>query len=174
MQKLILKSRVLLALMAGLATGAAQSNGAAAQGKAALLIMGDSVMKTVAVSLERDLAQSTEFRPISFASIGSGLCRLDLLDWHAKIKTLAETEKPAAAVILIGSNDNQPMQTEKGLLKPIEIASAPTLDKSKYFEMLKKYDASFSAPVEKHKKEEHKEEKKEAHGEHEKKAGAAA
>lgn len=108
----------LLALPAACAaTVLAQANGAAAQGKAAFLIMGDSVMKTVSVSLERDLAQSTEFRPVAFTSIGSGLCRLDLLDWHAKIKTLAETETPAAAVILIGSNDNQPMQTEKGLLQ---------------------------------------------------------
>lgn len=116
MQRLILKIWFLLALIACTATGAAQSNDDAAQGKAAFLIMGDSVMKTVSVSLERDLAQSTEFRPVAYASVGSGLCRLDLLDWHAKIKTLAETENPAAAVILIGSNDNQPMQTEKGVL----------------------------------------------------------
>ena len=77
------------------------------------LILGDSVMKTVSVSLERDLVQNTELKPLSVTSVGSGLCRLDLLDWHEKIKTLAENEKPEAAVMLIGSNDNQPMQTEK-------------------------------------------------------------
>lgn len=117
MKRLILKLSFLFALIVCAATLFAQSNGDAAQGKAVFLIMGDSVMKTVCVSLERDLAQSTEFRPVSFASIGSGLCRLDLLNWPEKIKTLAETENPAAAVILIGSNDNQPMQTEKGVLQ---------------------------------------------------------
>lgn len=114
MKRLILNVVYLRALFVCAFAVFAQSSGDAAQGKAVFLIMGDSVMKTVCVSLERDLAQSTEFRPVSFASIGSGLCRLDLLNWHEKIKTLAETENPAAAVILIGSNDNQPMQTEKG------------------------------------------------------------
>ena len=118
MKRLIHKISFLFALIVvGTATAFAQSNDDAAQDKPVLLIMGDSVMKTVSVSLERNLAQSTEFRPVSFASIGSGLCRLDLLDWPAKIKALAETEKPSAAVILIGSNDNQPMQTEKGVLQ---------------------------------------------------------
>jgi len=116
MKRLILKILFLFAVIACAATALAQSNGAAAPGKSVFLIMGDSVMKTVSVSLERDLAQSAEFRPVSFASIGSGLCRLDLLDWHAKIKTLVEAENPAAAVMLIGSNDNQPMQAEKGVL----------------------------------------------------------
>ncbi|MBU0716450.1 MAG: DUF459 domain-containing protein [Verrucomicrobia bacterium] len=118
MKRSSLNAAFFLVLIACTATGTAQSSGVTAQGKTAFLILGDSVMKTVSVSLERDLAQSTEFRPVSYASIGSGLCRLDLLDWHVKIKVLAETEKPTAAVILIGSNDNQPMQTEKGILQP--------------------------------------------------------
>jgi len=116
MKKIILNTAFLLALLACAPAVFSQSNGAAAPGKTAFLIMGDSVMKTVSVSLERDLAKSTELRPVSCTSIGSGLCRLDLLDWHAKIKTLAETEKPSAAVILIGANDNQPIQTEQGIL----------------------------------------------------------
>lgn len=117
MKKLIRRTFPLLALfLACPAISAAQSNEPATQNKAVFLIMGDSVMKTVSISLERDLAQSPEFRTVSYASIGSGLCRLDLLNWHEKIRTLAETEKPSAAVMLIGSNDNQPMQTDKGLL----------------------------------------------------------
>lgn len=103
-------------LVAFTATVSAQSNGAVAQGKATFLIMGDSVMKEVSILVERNLAQSPDFKPVSFTSIGSGLCRLDLLDWHAKIKALTETEKPEAVVILIGSNDTQPMKTEKGVL----------------------------------------------------------
>jgi uncharacterized protein len=116
MQRSNLKAAFWSVLIAGAVGVAAQTNDAAAQGKAVFLILGDSIMKTVSISLERELAQSAEFKPVSFASIGSGLCRLDLLDWHAKIKTLVETEKPAAAVMLIGSNDNQPMRTEKGVL----------------------------------------------------------
>ena len=116
MQRLILKVAFLLALIGYTPMIIAQSNSVAAQGKAVFLILGDSVMKTVSISLERKLAQSAEFKPVSYASIGSGLCRLDLLDWHKKIKFLAETEKPEAAVMLIGSNDNQPMQTKKGVL----------------------------------------------------------
>ena len=116
MQRFILNVALLLSLTACTTTGATQSNSVGAQGKAVFLILGDSVMKTVSISLERKLAQSAEFKPVSYASIGSGLCRLDLLDWHKKIKFLAETEKPTAAVMLIGSNDNQPMQTKKGVL----------------------------------------------------------
>lgn len=117
MKRSLLKFLCLAALIAARpANVPAQANAAGAPGKAVFLILGDSVMKTVSVSLERDLAQSAEFRPVSFASIGSGLCRLDLLNWHEKIKALAETEKPEVAVMLAGSNDNQPMQTEKGVL----------------------------------------------------------
>ncbi len=116
MQKSILKICFFAVLTAGASIASAQSNSAALQGKAAFLIMGDSVMKTVSMSLERELAQSPQWHPVTYASIGSGLCRLDLMDWHAKIKTFVETEHPVAAVMLIGSNDNQPMQTEKNIL----------------------------------------------------------
>jgi hypothetical protein len=104
-------------LVAFAATGEAQSNGAAMQGKAVFLIMGDSVMKLVSARLESDLAQNPAFRPVSFTSLGSGLSRPDLLDWHAKIKTLVEINKPSAAVMIIGLVDNQAMQTEKGVLQ---------------------------------------------------------
>ncbi len=75
-----------------------------------VLIVGDSIMKLLSVTIERDLAKRGLTNVTSFASIGSGLARLDLLDWHAKIKSLAERVKPAVAVILLGSNDNQPMK----------------------------------------------------------------
>lgn len=105
----------LLALIICGRTALAGTNTAAPK-QDVLLILGDSVMKSVGVSLERQLAQGAQYQTVSFISIGSGLCRLDLLDWHDKIATLAKEHKPAAVVMMIGANDNQPMQTDRGFL----------------------------------------------------------
>lgn len=89
-------------------TALAQTNPPPAADRA-VLICGDSVMKLLSISLERDLAKRGLSRATSFTSIGSGLARLDLLDWHAKVTSLMAGVKPAVVVILLGSNDNQPI-----------------------------------------------------------------
>ncbi len=79
-----------------------------------VLICGDSVMKLLGMSLERALNARGGVRVVTFTSIGSGLARLDLFDWIGQVRALAAKERPRAAVILLGSNDNQPMQTPAG------------------------------------------------------------
>ncbi len=74
-----------------------------------VLIVGDSMMKSVAREFKKECARkdlSSEF----FTSIGSGLARLDLLDWHKKTKELIEEHKPSLVLVMMGANDNQAMQ----------------------------------------------------------------
>ncbi len=88
---------------------------AAADGSACVLICGDSVMKMLGMALERELAARPGVRVQTFTSIGSGLARLDLFDWPEQAASLIERERPDVVVVLIGSNDNQPMQTTAGM-----------------------------------------------------------
>lgn len=110
MKKIIFSLLTLVLAVSGgrLSICQAQDQSPAATGS--VLICGDSLMKLLAVSLERELARRDVTNVTSFASIGSGLVRLDLLDWHAKLQSLIEAQQPAVAVLLLGSNDNQPMQ----------------------------------------------------------------
>ena len=79
-----------------------------------VLICGDSIMKTLSVALERDLAKRGYSRLAIFTSIGSGLARLDLLNWHDQLRAQIEREKPEVVVMHIGPNDNQPIKTAGG------------------------------------------------------------
>jgi len=74
-----------------------------------VLVMGDSMMKSVAREFKKECSKrglSSE----SFTSIGSGLARLDLLDWHSNAKELVEEHKPSIVLVMMGANDNQTMQ----------------------------------------------------------------
>jgi uncharacterized protein len=105
----ILRPSVIRLVLAGLMTTTLAAPGAD------VLIMGDSMMKMVARALKKECAQR-ELSVESLSSIGSGLARLDLLDWHAKVSSLVETNKPKMAFVMMGTNDNQPMQTGGGTL----------------------------------------------------------
>ncbi len=80
-----------------------------------VFIIGDSMMESIARALKKECAQrklSVEALP----SIGSGLARLDLLDWHRDVQALVTKYKPKIIFVMIGTNDNQSMRTEGGTL----------------------------------------------------------
>ncbi len=83
-----------------------------------VLVIGDSIMNLLARSIERSLAVSPEVAVTSFTSLGSGLARLDLFDWHGKIEALIREHRPNTLVVMMGANDGQPMQTSGGVVAP--------------------------------------------------------
>jgi hypothetical protein len=74
-----------------------------------VLVMGDSMMKSVAREFKKD-CEKKGLSVESFSSIGSGLARLDLLDWYSNAKELVEEHKPSIVLVMMGANDNQAMQ----------------------------------------------------------------
>ena len=105
------------ALAAGL--WAAAACGQAAGAKSPVLLIGDSMMRLPARALERELAKLPDVEVASFASIGTGLARLDAFDWLAKIDELCAAHAPRVAVVALGANDRQPMWVEPGgLVQP--------------------------------------------------------
>ncbi len=79
-----------------------------------VLVIGDFM----ASSLAKGLAQAFEAKPnvvISNQANGSsGLVRQDYYDWQAQFPKLLDDEKPAIAIVQIGSNDRQAMRLESG------------------------------------------------------------
>jgi uncharacterized protein len=84
-------------------------------GHAEVLIAGDSMMRSVARSFEKAFTRRG-LSTTKFASIGTRLARLDLLDWPAKLAALARAHTPARAIVMMGANDNQPLQVGGGVI----------------------------------------------------------
>lgn len=105
------------ALAAGLWAAAAWGQGPAVGSP--VLLIGDSMMRLPAHAIERELAKMPDVAVVSFASIGTGLARLDAFDWLAKIDELCAAHRPKTAVVALGANDRQPMMIESvGLVQP--------------------------------------------------------
>lgn len=80
-----------------------------------VLAMGDSMMRTVARVMRRDMRrQGIEVE--SAVTIGAGLARLDLFDWHAEAESAIRQHKAPTVVVMMGANDNQPLRTSAGVL----------------------------------------------------------
>ncbi len=89
----------------------------AAQAEERVLIVGDSIMQAVSRALQRELTRAGDYRATAYTSIGTGLARMDLFDWNAKIRALVSESKPTIVMIMMGANDNQPMRTASGILQ---------------------------------------------------------
>lgn len=81
-----------------------------------VIMIGDSMMKMPGQQLERMFSQRG-IPSSTFSNIGTGLARLEAFDWMAKLDELL-AGKPKVAIVAIGANDKQPMQTLSGALKP--------------------------------------------------------
>lgn len=79
-------------------------------------MLGDSLMKEVGRRLKRKLTK-LDVPSETFASIGSGLARLDLFDWNSKVISAVEASKPETIVIMMGANDNQAMKGSVDILQ---------------------------------------------------------
>lgn len=97
-------------LLSSVAAVPAQSEAAAD-----VLIVGDSLMKSVAREF-RKACSAKHMKSETFTSIGSGLARLDLLDWDAQIKKLMAKHRPHTVLVMMGGNDNQAVQGGSGVI----------------------------------------------------------
>ena len=77
--------------------------------------LGDSMMKAVARAIRKQYAGVKADVAVK-TSIGTGLARLDLFDWHAESAALMKSESPGLVFVMMGTNDNQSMRTGGGVL----------------------------------------------------------
>ncbi len=78
-----------------------------------VLVVGDFIGNGLAEGLDLAFAPSAGIRIVSRINGSSGFVRDDHFDWPASIGKILEEEKPAAVVVMIGSNDRQAI-TAKG------------------------------------------------------------
>lgn len=77
-----------------------------------VLVVGDFIAGGLAEGLEAVYAENPSVRIVERSNGSSGFVRDDFYDWPASIGSILEEEAPAAAVVLIGSNDRQQMVVE--------------------------------------------------------------
>lgn len=81
--------------------------------------LGDSMMKLLGHQGNREISKLPHALVVTnFASIGSGLARLDAFDWMAKFASVMAEQKPDTVIIALGANDKQPMQTKGQIVRP--------------------------------------------------------
>ncbi|HWT62394.1 MAG TPA: DUF459 domain-containing protein [Ochrobactrum sp.] len=78
-----------------------------------VLVVGDFIGNGLAEGLDIAFAANPDMRIVSRINGSSGFVRNDHFDWPASIGKILEEEKPAAVVVMIGSNDRQAI-TVKG------------------------------------------------------------
>lgn len=74
-----------------------------------VLVVGDFMAGGLAEGLDEAFAQTAGIRIVSRANGSSGFVRDDYYDWPGEIGAILEQEKPAAVLVMIGSNDRQQM-----------------------------------------------------------------
>jgi uncharacterized protein len=78
-------------------------------------VLGDSLAELLAQGLKEHLADKGEIAVLRKARSSSGLVRDDYYDWNKVLRDLfAGTEKVDLLVMMIGSNDRQPLRDETG------------------------------------------------------------
>ncbi len=84
-----------------------------------ILILGDSMMRIPSHSLSLQLERRPNVTVRSQTSLGTGLARLDVFDWIAKIDELLAVKAPTMSLVWFGTNDTQPITSEGGtVLQP--------------------------------------------------------
>lgn len=75
-----------------------------------VLVVGDFMASGLAEGLTTVFASNPDIKVVEKARGSSGFVREDVYNWPAEIKTLIETEKAAAVVIMLGANDRQQLR----------------------------------------------------------------
>jgi len=75
-----------------------------------ILVVGDFLAGSLADGLAAAYAENPDMLVVDRANGSSGLVRDDHYDWPGSIAGVIEAEKPAAGVVMIGSNDRQQMR----------------------------------------------------------------
>lgn len=82
-----------------------------------ILLVGDSMMRVPAHAAELQLRRREGVKTLAYSSLGSGLARLDVFDWMAKLDELTAEFQPEVTLAWFGANDHQPMQVEGRILQ---------------------------------------------------------
>ena len=90
----------------------------AASGPRRIVVIGDSLADAMAVSLVEAVADMKTIVIDRRAKADSGLVRDDLHDWNRALAGILNEGSVAAVVVLMGSNDRQPIQAAQGSLRP--------------------------------------------------------
>lgn len=83
-----------------------------------VLVIGDFMASGVAEGLTDMFAQDASVRVVDRANGSSGIVREDHFNWPAEIGGILDQEKPAAVVVMLGSNDRQQMKAGDQRLEP--------------------------------------------------------
>ncbi|MGX9574976.1 SGNH/GDSL hydrolase family protein [Mesorhizobium sp. f-mel] len=75
-----------------------------------VLVVGDFMASGLGEGLDTAFAENTNVRIVVRSNGSSGFVRDDFYNWPEQIKSLIETEKPAAVIVMLGSNDRQQMR----------------------------------------------------------------
>jgi uncharacterized protein len=75
-----------------------------------ILVIGDFMANGLAEGLDTAFADNPNVRIVERANGSSGFVRDDVYNWPEQVKSLIETEKPSAVVVMLGSNDRQQMR----------------------------------------------------------------
>ncbi|TIT27027.1 MAG: DUF459 domain-containing protein, partial [Mesorhizobium sp.] len=75
-----------------------------------VLVVGDFMASGLAEGLDTAFAENNKIRIVVRSNGSSGFVRDDFYNWPEQIKSLIETEKPAAVIVMLGSNDRQQMR----------------------------------------------------------------
>lgn len=76
-----------------------------------VLVVGDFVGGGMAEGLEIAFAAESDVRIVNRTNGSSGFVRDDHYDWPASISNILDEEKPAVVIVMIGSNDRQPINS---------------------------------------------------------------
>ena len=75
-----------------------------------ILVIGDFIASGLAEGLNEVFANNPAIRVVDKARGSSGFVRDDVYNWPQEIAGVLATEKPAAVIIMMGSNDRQQMK----------------------------------------------------------------
>ncbi|RUV28234.1 MULTISPECIES: DUF459 domain-containing protein [unclassified Mesorhizobium] len=75
-----------------------------------VLVVGDFMASGLGEGLDTAFAENTNVKIVVRSNGSSGFVRDDFYNWPEQIKSLIETEKPAAVIVMLGSNDRQQMR----------------------------------------------------------------
>ena len=89
-----------------------------APGARTVLVVGDFMAGGLAEGLDEMFAENPGIRVVDRSKGSSGFVRDDFYDWRKEIGPLLQSEKPAAVVVMIGSNDRQQMRVGDGREPP--------------------------------------------------------
>jgi len=81
-----------------------------------VLVIGDSMMIVTAHATKLALEKRGVDKVETTTKLGTGLARLDAYDWMATIDDHVKTFDPDVSLVWFGTNDRQPMKTDKGIV----------------------------------------------------------